>query len=131
MKIIKLNKNNVYDWVEELRNKINTVATIKSPIDDLFIESIAMGRIVVYLAVENNSVLGWALVMNLFLEAELSIIENFSSIKGVGTLLLNVIKNDFNIITAEALKTAVEFYIKNGFNIEKEYNTRTIVKWSR
>jgi len=129
MKVIKLNRSNVYDWVEELKNKIDTVATIKASVDEMFIESVILGRIVVYLAIENNSVLGWALVMNLFSEAELSILENFSSIKGVGTALINAIKSDFNIITAEALKTATVFYIKNGFKIEKEYMFRVDLKW--
>ena len=123
MKVIKLNRSNVYDWIEELKNKVDTVATIKASIDEMFIESIILGRIVVYLAIEDDSILGWALVMNLFLETELLIIENFDSVKGVGRLLLNAIKNDYNIITAEALKTAVGFYSKNGFTIEKEYNT--------
>jgi len=129
MEIIKLNKDNIGKWVEELRNKINTVATIKSPIDEMFIESIVIGRIVVYLAIENNSILGWALVMNLFSEAELSILENFNNVKGVGTALIDAIKSDFNIITTEALKTAAVFYIKNGFNIEKEYIFRVDLKW--
>jgi len=129
MKIVKLNKDNADKWVEELRNKINTVATIKSPIDEMFIESIILNRIVVYLAIENDSILGWALTMNLFSEAELSILENFSNVKKVGTTLIDAIKSDFNIITAEALKTAVGFYIKNGFKIEKEHMFRVDLKW--
>ena len=132
MEAIKLNGLSLFelkDRLYKLKYKLIN-AELKVSVDYL-LEDILSNRVEVLLVVDNDNIVGWVLLFNRVEYTEIQILEAFIKNKGVGTYLIDCVKNRYNKLRAEAITGALDFYLKNDFTIMEKYSNRALVEWTR
>jgi len=116
----------VIKQIEELQEKAVLKIYTK-----MLLEDVIKNKVELYVVIDNHKVLGYCIVKNESNKGRIEILEVFEEKKGLGSILLDSLKEKYDVIEAEALNNVVGFYTKNGFKIKKRYYARTDVIWSR
>jgi len=129
-KLSSLSRKEMDEIIKKLKEKVED-GELYVPLNSTFIDQVVDGRKHVFVAFERDEVVGWAEVSIFRGSTELMNIENFSGIKGVGTLLLDAAKNEFEEIKTLALEEATGFYLRNGFKLIKSREDGDLLTWAR
>jgi len=129
-KLNSLSREEIDEIIKKLKIKVED-GELYVPLNSTFVDQVVEGKKCVFVALECGEIVGWADVSIFRGVIELMNIENFSSIKGVGTLLLDAIKNEFEEIKTLALEEATGFYLRNGFKLLESREDGDLLTWSR
>jgi hypothetical protein len=135
MNIVKINYDSDVDriLVNRLQNLANERGVFKPDFKRLE-DSVRKKEMLLLIILDaNNSILGYTILLR---EKEcesimIGALETFKKKNGVGTYIVEYLKKSYSCIKAEALKTAIGFYLKNGFKIEESSEYRDLVVWTK